>query len=293
MGFIYKISNTINDLVYIGQTRGTIEHRFAEHKNTEPNTKLHRAMHELGVNNFYVEELESCSNELLNEREKYWIQEYDSYEHGYNMNRGGAGNYTGRKLYCYTMTGRLFGIYQDFFEAEEITGVSKDIIATAAYNHGLTGGGFQWFFEENKDQVKDLSNLSSNYGKIDVLTLQYDSSGNFIKSYDSIKEASENTGCEASGIARTINGEISYSGGFLWRRGFHGEPIPLKIKGCKVNMRKGKKQVVIKMQNNQEICRYNSLSEAAKKEKISRSKITYCCNIYPRTTCGDIYFKYE
>jgi predicted GIY-YIG superfamily endonuclease len=31
-GFIYKITNSINDKVYIGKTLSTIDKRFAEHK---------------------------------------------------------------------------------------------------------------------------------------------------------------------------------------------------------------------------------------------------------------------
>jgi len=31
-GFIYKITNIINNKVYIGQTKTTVEHRFKEHK---------------------------------------------------------------------------------------------------------------------------------------------------------------------------------------------------------------------------------------------------------------------
>lgn len=33
MGFIYKISNNINDKLYIGKTCSTIENRWSHHKN--------------------------------------------------------------------------------------------------------------------------------------------------------------------------------------------------------------------------------------------------------------------
>ena len=45
MGFIYKITNTINDKVYIGKTTRTIEERWKEHLNSikDKDFKIYRA----------------------------------------------------------------------------------------------------------------------------------------------------------------------------------------------------------------------------------------------------------
>lgn len=96
MGYIYKISNSINDKVYIGQTLYSIEKRWQEHcycskKEKLQHRPLYSAMNKHGIENFYIELLEECDNNLLDEREKYWINYYNSYHKGYNATIGGDG----------------------------------------------------------------------------------------------------------------------------------------------------------------------------------------------------------
>lgn len=89
MGFIYIIKNKQSPKVYIGQTRRTISQRFQEHLTRDVDTKLGQAFKKYGVNSFYCEILEEIDNKFLNEREIYWIEQYDSYNYGYNMTPGG------------------------------------------------------------------------------------------------------------------------------------------------------------------------------------------------------------
>lgn len=92
---IYKITNTINNLVYIGQAkdinRRLIAHRCIEHSPNalEYNNQIHTAMRQYGIENFKFETIEECPIESLNEREKYWIAYYNSYKNGYNGTEGG------------------------------------------------------------------------------------------------------------------------------------------------------------------------------------------------------------
>lgn len=95
---IYIIKNKINDLVYIGQSVD-IMCRWYAHKQAAKNekdqshyTKIHKSMSELGIENFYIEILEECNYDKLNEREIYWISYYNSYHNGYNMTVGGESN---------------------------------------------------------------------------------------------------------------------------------------------------------------------------------------------------------
>lgn len=99
MGFIYKVTNLINNKVYIGQTSLTICQRWEAHikkAKMHTNRYLYDAMNHYGYNNFIVESLEECSNESLDEREKYWIAFYDSTnpDTGYNLTSGGGGGNT-------------------------------------------------------------------------------------------------------------------------------------------------------------------------------------------------------
>lgn len=95
---IYIIKNTINNFVYVGQSVD-IQCRWYAHiqagknlSNHSSNTKIHKAMRDLGIENFYIEILEECDYEKLSDREIYWISYYDSYHNGYNMTLGGESN---------------------------------------------------------------------------------------------------------------------------------------------------------------------------------------------------------
>ena len=50
---------------------------------------IKRAIHKYGKDKFHISLLEEVSIERLNEREKYWITYYDSYNNGYNLTLGG------------------------------------------------------------------------------------------------------------------------------------------------------------------------------------------------------------
>ena len=97
---IYKISNTINDKVYIGQTIRGLESRFARHihdaeKNPQTENKFHRAINKYGKDKFFIEEIdEAKTQEELNTKEKFWIKQYNSIEAGYNTAEGGEGGNT-------------------------------------------------------------------------------------------------------------------------------------------------------------------------------------------------------
>lgn len=93
MGIIYKITNTENGKMYIGQTKQRLCDRWADHKKNfltlQDNMAIHKAMYKYGKSSFVLEEIEKCDNDLLDEREIYWIAFYDTYHNGYNSTPGG------------------------------------------------------------------------------------------------------------------------------------------------------------------------------------------------------------
>ena len=90
---IYKITNIKTKECYIGQAMH-IKERFVEHAkcglgiDTPAGNKLYKAIQEFGLWNFSFEVLEECPREQLNEKEKYYIDLYSSYDYGYNSTRG-------------------------------------------------------------------------------------------------------------------------------------------------------------------------------------------------------------
>lgn len=98
-GFIYKITNNVNGKVYIGQTIQTIKERFYQHYATKCsdsvlNMAIHRAINKYGKSNFTIEVIEEVDKDSLNDREKFWIEYYNSYNNGYNSTRGGQDSST-------------------------------------------------------------------------------------------------------------------------------------------------------------------------------------------------------
>lgn len=93
-GFIYKITNVMNGKVYIGQTIQNVKERFYQHcaiKCDEAvlQMAIHKAIFKYGKSNFTIEVIEEVESNSLNDREKYWIGYYDSYNNGYNSTKGG------------------------------------------------------------------------------------------------------------------------------------------------------------------------------------------------------------
>lgn len=93
-GFIYKITNKVTGMIYIGQTTRTPEERFEDHKHCKT-SYIGRAIRKYRVENFTVEVLEECETaDLLNERERFWIAFFKCrWPNGYNMTDGGEGNW--------------------------------------------------------------------------------------------------------------------------------------------------------------------------------------------------------
>lgn len=93
MGFIYKITNNINQKSYIGKTARTINIRYKEHIRHKDylDLPLYRAFNKYGVENFSIEQLEECDDSILDDREIYWINYYQTYKSGYNCTAGGEG----------------------------------------------------------------------------------------------------------------------------------------------------------------------------------------------------------
>lgn len=93
---IYMVTNTINNHVYIGQSKNIYNrfnnHHISEYKNEKSscfNTKFYRALRKYGLENFVVSIIELCPVEELNQKEIYYIEKFNSFHNGYNSTAGG------------------------------------------------------------------------------------------------------------------------------------------------------------------------------------------------------------
>lgn len=96
---IYKVTNKINNKIYIGKTCTTLEKRKSEHyrearyceKWDIKDNKFHKALLKYKYEDF-IWEIEDCTSksekELYN-KEIFYIEKYDSFNNGYNSTIGG------------------------------------------------------------------------------------------------------------------------------------------------------------------------------------------------------------
>lgn len=94
---IYKITNVVNNKVYIGQSKD-INKRWYSHRselngNKHNNEHLQNSWNKYGCDSFKFEIVELCEQSELNNKEIYWIDYYDSSnpDLGYNLTKGGDG----------------------------------------------------------------------------------------------------------------------------------------------------------------------------------------------------------
>lgn len=105
---IYKVTCSVNGKVYIGQCANKpVEERFGRHiKDALANrtayakrSKFYRAIRKYGPEAFCVMQLDAASSQSeLDDKEKFWIQKYNSIRLGYNCAEGGEGGNTYKGL---------------------------------------------------------------------------------------------------------------------------------------------------------------------------------------------------
>lgn len=90
-GYIYKTTNIINGLIYIGKHESSC---FEPNRYIGSGKLLKQAIKEFGKKSFLCEMIDTAEtlNELL-EKEKYWIEKFDARNPsiGYNILEGGSG----------------------------------------------------------------------------------------------------------------------------------------------------------------------------------------------------------
>ena len=200
MGYIYKITNLINQKVYIGQTRRTIQERWREHisrASQKIDTYLYNAIRKYGEENFQIEEILKCPDDILDEKERFYINEFhsDSREKGYNLTKGGDGN----KKYDYIAIRKLWDQGLKISEIINKIGCDKSVVTSALSDHETY----------NKHEALSRRNRKG--------VNQYSLSGTFIAHYNSITEAGENDKIKASLIGACCNKKINQALSFLWR----------------------------------------------------------------------------
>lgn len=223
-GIIYKIKNIITGKVYIGQTtnprgfngrydyKGTgIERVYNYSLNkalhgTDYNQHLFRSIEKYGLDAFVVDEVFDTENDKdeLNEKERYYIEQFDSFKNGYNRSIGGdsvqgaekpCGKDSSRsKSVCQISTdGKLIKIWDCISDIERELNIANSHISQVCKNKRKLAGGFVWVYEKDYDPNKDYARIPhiKDMGKGTKPVLWLDDDGNIIQEFYSLNSVSE------------------------------------------------------------------------------------------------------
>ena len=211
---IYKITNTINGKIYIGQSIN-IKQRWKQHRaNASVRTEaIYLAFQKYGIENFTFEIIEECKEEELDEKEQYYIGFYDSYNNGYNMTKGGQYNkdFYSQEVYELWDKGKSVG------DICLILGLSRQSV----YNRLIEYSNYTVIESRRRtgkeSYEKQLKNNTLPEHMKPKQIYQYDIWGNKIRCWNSASQISKELKLDKSLISKAIKGEYLQVGGYQWK----------------------------------------------------------------------------
>lgn len=179
---------------YIGQAQDLYSRKKdflldpCNHNYTSNNSKIDKARRKYtNFNEWKYTIIEYCSIDELNEREKFYINYYDTFNNGYNCTEGGD------------------GVRGYRFNDEQRQHISNQIKGNKHPNYG------KHTTNEVLQKLKDANKENS------IPIEQYTLEGEYITEYPSIREAARQVNCNHSNIKKALKGTYKSCGGFKWK----------------------------------------------------------------------------
>lgn len=204
--------NKLTKETYIGATIKNLISRRNDHLQKAKkgyNGRFQKAIHTYGENVFEWHQIDTANsaNELA-EKEKQYIIKYKSKEKGYNGDRGGG---LKKNIYQYDLvSGVILSSFSSLTEAAENVGVNKKTISKACLGEIKNCKGYSWSYIL-------ADNFYAEPDKRKKKVFQFNEKGVFLRSYDSVAEASEITNVNKTSIAKCCRGDYKIAGDFCWK----------------------------------------------------------------------------
>lgn len=211
IGFIYKITNKVNGKAYVGKTLGTVEKRFNEHlrdakRRQYEKRPLYTAINKYGIDNFDVKTLEKCDNNIISQREIYWIEYYNTYKSGYNATKGGDG-----KAYI-----NEDEVIKEYLKNKNATITAKQL--------NISLDGILNILKRNNVKIISAADVARNNGnEVYMLSKNDDILMEFQTTYDAARYLIDNclTKCKLTTIryhiSEVCNGKRKSAAGYKWK----------------------------------------------------------------------------
>jgi group I intron endonuclease len=254
MGYIYKITNTVNKKAYIGQTKQDDPNkRWKGHisaiKYDNGCPLLTAAFKKHGVDKFKFEIIIICFDEDVCKFEREYVRKYNTLApNGYNAVDGGevGGMFKGKhhSEESKKIIGEKSREIQKDPEFRKANGekISAALKTSEKWKTAVKEGRVGTVNMKNRmntemsEEIKEKISISlkkyytengnnRNYMKLsEIMTKvngkpvkQYDKDGNFIKEYFSIAEGARQTSLTRKNVQACVSGYSKTAGGFIWR----------------------------------------------------------------------------
>jgi len=249
---IYKITNTINNKVYIGSSKDILR-RWKEHKKFQTRQHIHCSIQKYGVQNFLFEILETCPCDKFIERENYYMEIYNSKNSNVGYNHSDSCPSSDHKL---TTREKLRKINLGKKHSDE----TKLKCSIAAKKRDASRGSHM--SEEHKKKIS-IGNIGKKMSKESIRKRISKMRAN--NSFQWKPERYELMSDKFSGKNNPM----------------YGKPSPRRRKVSQIDKDSGK---IIKI--------FDSIKEAGKITNVATPHIIACCQGKQRTTSGKWKWKY-
>ena len=226
MGYIYLITNTVNNKRYVGQTLcEDIETRWKQHKIHKPRSVggyIYNAYKKYGIDKFKFQIICICFDEDCNRFEEEYIKNMNTLApNGYNLQTGGN-NFrthpdTKKKL-------------SEINTGKKLSEITKKKLSELSKGEKNSQFGRKWTQEEidaiwtpefRENRSKKMSGVKSSNYQVKSINRKavgmYNMKDNLLKTFDCITDASKETGASQGSISGVCRGTQKSAGGYLWK----------------------------------------------------------------------------
>ena len=248
---IYAHINKVNGKIYIGISKNVKNRWAAKEENYKRSPAIYNAFKKYGWDNFdHIVMWDNMTKEEACQMERAMIFLFQFTKKSYNIAEGGEGvsgvhfsderrremsearkgikhspersakdkelrrKLQGKPVYAFDMTTKLLvKSYDSISRAAEELNTTWHCIKRAIVGKAVSSHGFYWSFSPELD-INKISKSKYPIGRIDC----YDLLGNYIKTYNSTREAVDEVGGVTKGITYCCNKKLLSYKGFIWRK---------------------------------------------------------------------------
>ena len=235
--YIYKVTNKFTNLSYVGKTEnfGRRISQHISHKVSEDSI-FHNALQDFDLRAFKWEVIDITDDYAdAVKKEQYYIKTLNTVvPNGYNESYGNGGSPNTKPIVCLTQDGEFVKKY-DYLEQVKQDGYNvSSVRRNLESNRYLSRGKlFMWLEDYEKNGAKKYERAVSSARKP---VIQCSLDGEYINRFDSVVEASDETGIRRTTISGNLTRKYKTAGGFIF---VYEKDYPIKDVGSYKRNTKG------------------------------------------------------